>query len=196
MSRFPEVLESRRLVLRVPRAGDAEALNRAISDSHAELAEWLPWAAEGQTLAQTRAFCEESLEKWRDETAYNVLMLERETGTLAGASGFPRMNWAVPKFEIGYWCRSDRVGNGYVSEAVWALSRLAFVELGAARVELFVDTRNVRSVRVAERLGFALEGVLRNEDRDPHGALRDTRVYAATRLKDLTSPLERNPPVR
>ena len=70
------------------------------------------------------------------------------------------------------------MGRGYVSEATQALAKLAFDELGAARVELRMDDDNERSWRVAERLGFELEGVLRAESRDNGGNLRDTRVYA------------------
>ena len=38
--------------------------------------------------------------------------------------------------------------------------------------------QNDRSARVAERAGFALEGVLRSEKRDHYNSLRDTRIYA------------------
>ena len=41
----PERIETERLVLRAPRAGDgADASTRPIRASHAELAPWLPWA--------------------------------------------------------------------------------------------------------------------------------------------------------
>jgi RimJ/RimL family protein N-acetyltransferase len=45
-------------------------------------------------------------------------------------------------------------------------------------VELITDEENVASCRVAERAGFVLEGVLRNERRAPDASLRNTCVYA------------------
>lgn len=42
------------------------------------------------------------------------------------------------------------------------------------------DERNERSFRVAERLAFELDEILRNDERPPGGELRDTRVYAKT----------------
>jgi RimJ/RimL family protein N-acetyltransferase len=43
-----------------------------------------------------------------------------------------------------------------------------------------MDDRNERSWRVAERCGFTLEGILRNEAIGVHGELRNTRIYAKT----------------
>ena len=45
-----------------------------------------------------------------------------------------------------------------------------------------MDDRNERSRRIAERLGYVLEGTLKNDARDVQGNLRDTRVYAKIRM--------------
>jgi RimJ/RimL family protein N-acetyltransferase len=92
-----------------------------------------------------------------------------------------RIDWAVPKFEIGYWVRTPLAGQGYVSEMVHALRAMAFETLNAERVEIRCDNANERSWRVAERCGFTLEGVLRRDSRAPDGSVRDTRVYARVR---------------
>jgi RimJ/RimL family protein N-acetyltransferase len=106
-------------------------------------------------------------------------MFLREQPTVAvGATGLHRMDWSVPRFEIGYWIRRSFEGKGYVSEAVRALTRLAFEALGAERVEIHCGHRNLHSQRVAERCGFVLEGRLRNHRREATGELRDTLVYA------------------
>ncbi len=99
-------------------------------------------------------------------------------GRLLASSGLHRIDWSVPRFEIGYWRRSSERGRGYVTEGVRALTEMAFTQLGAVRVEIRCDDLNVRSARVAERCGFVLEGVLRNDSRSSQGALRSTRIYA------------------
>jgi ribosomal-protein-serine acetyltransferase len=91
----------------------------------------------------------------------------------------------VPRFEIGYWCRSSETGKGYVTEVVQALSKVAFEHLGAARVEIRCDDSNLRSAAVAERCGYTLEGVLKNHERNPKGDLCSTRIYALTNLNHL-----------
>jgi ribosomal-protein-serine acetyltransferase len=56
--------------------------------------------------------------------------------------------------------------------------RFAFEHLGAARLECFADEANQRSRRVAERAGFVLEKIRRDERRDPDGTPRHMCVYA------------------
>ena len=54
----------------------------------------------------------------------------------------------------------------------------AFDELGATRVALKTDARNLRSQAAIERLGALREGVLRHHIRMPDGFLRDTVYYS------------------
>jgi RimJ/RimL family protein N-acetyltransferase len=57
---------------------------------------------------------------------------------------------------------------------------LAFERLDARRLEIRMDERNVRSIAVAERVGFELEGTFVDDSLDPQGVPRSTRVYART----------------
>lgn len=162
----------------MPTAADAAELRGAVNDSFEALNRWMPWAAAPQTLAQARDFCATARRQWRTEEALALLLRQRDGRRLVGASGFPRIDWSVPTFEIGYWCHSAYTGRGYAREAVTALTELAFARLDAVRVELRIDERNAASIRVAERSGFAREGVLRAASRDSRGALRNMAVYA------------------
>jgi RimJ/RimL family protein N-acetyltransferase len=89
----------------------------------------------------------------------------------------------VPRGEIGYWLATNQTKNGYAIEAVNALTTNAWV-LGLARVEIRCDVLNGRSRSVAERASYPLEGILKNECRNPQRALRDTCVYARMAAND------------
>lgn len=185
MTALPTRIVTRRLVLRTPDEADAAAIHDAIRDSFPELNRWMEWALEMPELAATRAFCAESTRQYAEGSACSMLITDTVSGALLGASGYARVDWQVPSFEIGYWCRTACTGRGYVTETVAALTRHAFTSLGARRVEIRMDDRNERSAAVPERLGFELEGVLRHHVRDHHGRLRDTRVYALLDLSGL-----------
>jgi len=185
MNALPSSLATARLLLRPPQVEDAGAINDAIRESFPELNRWMDWALEVPELEETRAFCQHAIRQRTEGSACPMLMLDADAGTLLGASGYARIDWNVPSFEIGYWCRTPRCGRGYVSETVETLTRYAFTSLAAHRVEIRMDDRNVRSSAVAERLGFELEGIIRRHVRDHHGHLRDTRIYALLDLAGL-----------
>ena len=88
------------------------------------------------------------------------------------------MDWAVPRFEIGYWCRTRFTRNGYVTEALRGITAFAFEHLGAQRVEIRCDALNRRSARVAERAGYSLEGELRNAEIGSDGGPRNMLVFS------------------
>lgn len=193
MNALPGNLATARLLLRPPQVEDAAAINEAIRESFPELNAWMEWALQVPELEDTRGFVNDARRQRAEGTACAMLMLDAAAGTLIGASGYARVDWEVPSFEIGYWCRTPLCGRGYVSEAVEALVRHAFTTLGARRVEIRMDDRNTRSAAVAERLGFDLEGVIRHHVRDHHGRLRDTRIYALLDPTNLRTPLPKQP---
>ena len=174
----PEEIHSERLVLRAPDPAYAAEIVAAVEESIDDLRPWLPWAQRVPTLEFQLDWTRQTRERFRAKSECPYFLFERETGLLVGATGMVSLDWSVPKFEIGYWVRSSRRGRGYITEAVDTLTRLAFTKLGARRVEIRCSSLNRRSAAVAERLGFDLEGVLRNDGLHPDGSLRDTLLYA------------------
>jgi len=67
-----------------------------------------------------------------------------------------------------------------MTEAVLGITAFAFDALGARRVEIRCDSRNLPSARVAERAGYLLEGELQNNEIGTDGEPRDILIYAMT----------------
>ena len=178
---LPDSIETERLFMRPPRAGDGLMLHAAITESLLELRRFLaslPWVAVEQTIASAESYCRNAQANFIARKDMPFLLLEKTTGQLVGAAGLHRTEWTTPKTEVGYWGRVSKSGHGFISEAVAALTDYAFLQLRAVRVELITDEANHASRKVAERCHFALEGILRNERRAPDGSLRNTCVYA------------------
>ena len=181
----PEQIDTDRLLIRPPRLGDGAGINVAIRESFDELKPWMPWAQEIPSVEQSEIFARESAARFARREDLPLLLFERGSGELVGASGLHRIDWSVPSFEVGYWCRTSCTGRGYISEAVRGICRMAFTSLSATRFEARMDDGNERSWRIAERLGFTLEGILRRDTRAPSGEVRDTRVYSIVALDEL-----------
>ncbi len=178
---IPEAFETERLTVRSPRAGDGAEAHAAIVDSAERLRVWIPWAKPSNTVGEEEEIARKYRYKFisREELWFYIFL--KDSPTMIGMCALHSIDWDVPKFEIGYWIRTGYEGQGYVKEVVEGLTQFAF-ELGARRIEIRTDARNERSWRVAERAGYFLEGILRNNVRDVDGNLDDTRVYSKVRM--------------
>ncbi len=174
----PEQIETARLLLRAPREGDGAEVNAAVRETYADLHQWMEWAGYVPEAEETEQRSRSARAKFLMGEDFNVRAYLKTTGALALCAGLHTMDWNVPKFEIGYWCRAAYQGQGYVTETVQALTQIGFRVMGANRIEIRCDARNLRSRRVAERAGYALEATLHNHMVAPDGRLRDTLVYA------------------
>lgn len=157
-------LKTDRLILQRFTRRDASTLDEAIRESLADLNQWLPWARLDYTTSDTTSFIRESIQAWKEERAwdYSIRTVEdpkRHVGNISF--------WTVSKLgkiaEIGYWVRSQDTGRGICTEAVQLLLEEAFNSLGYHKVVLRIAVGNDASDRVAEKLGFTREGVLREE---------------------------------
>ena len=87
----------------------------------------------------------------------NWVLEELETREVVGRVGlyYPE-GW--PDLEIGWLVARERWGKGYAVEAARASAAWARDELGATHIVSVIHPSNARSIRVAEKLGEALEG--------------------------------------
>ena len=179
---IPERLDGERTVLLAPRAGLGAEMAVVIAQSLSHLRPWMIWAQEAPTAESSEMVVRRMQADFiaRRDLCFHLhaRRADGSPGRLLGGTGLHRIDWTVRKFEIGYWIRPEAAGRGHVSEAVRLLAALAFDRLGARRVEIRCDARNLKSRAVAERCGFALEGVLRCDSLGVDGQPRDTAVYA------------------
>ena len=157
-------LETERLILRRFHRRDAAALDEAVRVSLYELNQWLPWARMDYTSGDTASFIRESILAWKEGRAWDYSIRfkddpDRHVGNVS--------LWTVSKLgkiaEIGYWVRSDETNRGICTEAVDRVIEEAFVALGYHKVVLRIAVGNEASDRIAEKLGFTREGILREE---------------------------------
>ena len=134
------------------------------------------------TLADLRAaYARTSL--WETD-AGAVAIQANDSSRLVGTCQFYRSGPCIHGLEIGYIVHgeADR-GRGFASGALALLSAYLFAHRRQhLRHQLTIDVNNEASWRVAERCGFAREGVLRRSGFPPqHG---DCFVYAKVREAD------------
>ncbi len=167
-----------RLELRPFRRRDLEPLIRAVTESWRDLAEWLPWAHARYGRADALRFIRDSTSAWGEGRAFDFMIREREDPArhLGNISVWPTSR-RERSGEIGYWIRSSETGRGLATEAAARMLQVGFEELGMHRVIVRIAVGNEASERVAEKLGFVREGLLRKEVL-VHGVWMDHSLWA------------------
>lgn len=157
------------LVLRPWTEGDIPELVAAIDDP--EIARWVPTIPHPYTDGDARAFL-------RGEAipAHTALAIDLD-GRVVGGIGMG-LNSHEYRATMGYWVAAGMRGRGVCTRALRLLSRHGFDELELQRLELITDPDNLASQRVAEKVGFQREGVLRSHLRHPDGRVRDSVMFS------------------
>ena len=177
---LPDQLSGARIVLRRYTDSDAAALCATIREAQSHLHRWLPGFEQPWSLEETLAFVRQAQARWMLREAFHFAIWHQHTDQLLGALRLRPTDWSLPAFDVAYWLHPAAEGHGYLSEAVRLVTQLAFETLGAQRVAIVCDQHNARSRRLPERLGYVLEGCLRNNGRGPDGVLFDMLIFALT----------------
>ncbi|POA97774.1 hypothetical protein C2134_14005 [Chromobacterium sinusclupearum] len=141
-------------------AADAAALYALIESYRATLSQWMAGIVKPQSAADTAAFLRQQVQG--NAEGRSVHRLIEVDGEIAGICSLHGISQAHRYARIGYWLADCHVGKGVMQQALRQLLRHGFDELGLHRVELGCAPENVRSCKVAESLGFRLEGELRD----------------------------------
>lgn len=188
MREFPYSFNTERLTIRGPLPGDGVRVRTAVLESQAELKEWMPWAMEIPSEEEYEVKVRQGQLRFLGREDLWLMLLLKDTNTIIGGSGLHRIDWSVPRFEIGYWVHTAYARQGYITEAVAGITAFAFQQLGANRVEIRCDAQNERSAAIPRRLGFVHEATLINESRHHlTNALRDMMIFAKTSFHAQTA---------
>ncbi|WP_338446783.1 GNAT family N-acetyltransferase [Pelagerythrobacter marensis] len=176
----PILLETDRLVLRVPGEGDVERQMACLNT---------PTVMKHLGGPRPRAFIAEKHARARALHAAEgfcfCMLEERESGALVGHAGLKRVDNPLARnpgdMEVGWLIREDRWRRGYAWEAVVAVLDFAFARIDPPAIVALTSFANRGSWRLMEKLGMERRPDL--DFTDPNFAPEDnpTILYSITR---------------
>jgi RimJ/RimL family protein N-acetyltransferase len=125
----------------------------------------------------------------KPETCAYWGIIEKSQGKLIGILSLTMEEWHH-KTEMGYWLDKDYWSMGYMAEAAWRVIEYCFGDLKLHRIDLTHMVANTASRRVAEKLGFQLEGCWR-EGHFKNGSYKDVKFYGMLEVDYLRSRRKR-----
>ena len=167
------------LQLRVLEVRHAEEIFAVVDRNRVHLRRWLPWVDSDRSPADTRKFCESALRQFAANDGFHAGMWAK--GNFIGVIGFHRIDWPNRKTTLGYWLDKSAEGRGWMTAAGRAMVDHALLEMNLNRVEIRCATQNPKSLAIPRRLGFTLEGTVRQVewlydhfvDHEVYGMLKD-----------------------
>lgn len=145
--------------VRPARASDALAILEAVVESRPELERWMSWCHPSYSEVDAREWAGSREAAFAAGEAYEFVILD-PAGKLLGVCGVNAVNAAERVANLGYWVRSSAAGRGVATAAASQVVRFAFCETSLSRLEIRCAWENLRSRRVAEKLGATRVGVL------------------------------------
>ena len=150
------------ILVRQYRPTDVNRLYEAVRESIPEVSLWLPWCHADYSIEESKTWIESQSNAWETGTEYNLAITDSKGGFFLGGCGLNNISHTDRVANLGYWVRSSRTRQGVATTAALLLARFGFRKLKLNRIEITIAVGNEVSQRVAERIGAAREGVLRN----------------------------------
>lgn len=166
-------IRTERLILRRFRPGDAADIFSYTSLE--EVARYMTWEAH-RSEADAEAFIQHTLEALAKGEPGAWAIEHLADGRVIGSCGISDCIEGFQSVALGYVLNPAYQGRGYMAEAVRAVVRTCFQDLGVNRVEALCVTENQASAHVAQRCGLRLEGLLRQQV-IIHGQFMDQQVW-------------------
>jgi RimJ/RimL family protein N-acetyltransferase len=156
----PVELGDGRLLLRLPVRADVDAITLACQDP--ELQRWIPVPVPYERI-HGEQWVDDSPRSWAEERELRWVITERGAGSglgkPLGAIGLHARDATMR--EVGFWMAPEARGRGIMTDAARLVCGWGFDELHLGRIEWWANAGNYASRRVAEKVGFTMEGTVR-----------------------------------
>ena len=175
---LPDSLSDGVVELRSWAEDDVAAMVAALSDP--EISLWIPLLPYPYSRADAQRF----IDLARREAAAGRMaaggIFDADDDRVLGGIGLSQISLGNKTAEVGYWVARGERGRGVATRATTLILGWAFDELELERISLLADVDNAGSRRVARKLGFSEEGVLRSHLASRRGR-RDAVIYSLLR---------------
>ena len=149
------ISETKRLILRRFESTDVDDLTEALE--HPEVMEFsLSGPIDRTAVAKTIQNFETHWQTWGFGQCAVVHKTDQKVIGYCGLIHFSDIDGKAED-EIGYRLNRSYWGQGYATEAAQAIQAYGFTVVGLKRMVSMIDHNNVRSIRVAEKIGLHYE---------------------------------------
>jgi ribosomal-protein-alanine N-acetyltransferase len=169
---FP-VFRKEPVLLRQIKPSDQMAVFQGLS--HPDVIRY--YGVEYHSLADTKVQMDWYRDILRQGSGIWWAITQEAVGELIGTCGLYKIQTQHRKAELGYWLLPPYWGQGLMRATLETVTTYGFDTLNLHRIEAYVETKNVASGRLLQKLGFRQEGTLHDTE-IKHGRFISLDIYA------------------
>ena len=163
------------LLLRLPVINDEQEIFQLLDSNRDRLGPRQRDMSKDELLIDSLGFIEYCIKGFQNSGAHSYMLQFEDQ--IVGFIGFVSLDIGCNnKAELSYWIGSEFEGKGLVYLSTQSLIQYCFKDLKLNRLFLQIEFDNFRSIKLAEKLGFKLEGTLRQNIKE-FGRFIDMNIY-------------------
>ncbi len=139
---------------------NSPALLKRVQENRQYLRQWLSWVSDEKKDIED--FIQETIQQRERNLGIQMGIFFEDN--IIGMIGHHQIAWRNKITSLGYWLARDFTGKGIMTKACKAIIDYSFNELNLNRIEIGAAVENKASRAIPERLGFKLEGILRQRE--------------------------------
>ena len=169
-------IETERLILRPFRMEDAEDMYQNWANDD-EVTKYLTWPTHS-SMDVSREVLQDWTSHYNEKDYYQWAIVRKgEREAAIGSIAVVHLNDQIRMVHVGYCIGRNHWHQGIMCEALSAVIRFFFTEVGANRIEARHDVDNANSGRVMKKCGMIFEGTKKQADWNNQG-ICDVAEYA------------------
>lgn len=98
---------------------------------------------------------------YKEKKGIRWAIINKESKAFIGDIGLYNIDFYSNNTEIGYTIEKNFWRKGVASECIKAIENFAFETLDMNRIIAMIDSNNISSIKLSEKLGFHRDGILR-----------------------------------
>lgn len=149
---------------------DAPVLFETIETSRSFLRPWMKWVDHTTRVDEVAQFIQGAQSRLHQQEGLELGIFRHQQ--ILGGMGMHNWDHSTKKAQMGYWLRPAVEGEGLAYRCGLRFLQFLFEKPGLNKIEIHFMARNHRSAALAKRLGFQIEGVIR-QSYLIHGQLED-----------------------
>ena len=140
---------------------------------------WAYMSMQVRSIDDMESLVSNALQSRELGSEFPFVIIDRASGKIVGSTRFLNISLPNRNLEIGWTWLTPSVWRTRINtECKYLLLKHCFETLGAIRVQLKTDSRNLRSQQAIQRIGGIKEGVLRNHMIMHDGYIRDSVYFS------------------